>query len=100
MSSSLDDDDGDLGGLEDPQIDCYTNTAVVEILAPGSGEPAMTIDIEVISDRPLSTGELEARALAQAQPWIDTLIDSPSFRQRFGRTPTVNVVGLGVVFGC
>lgn len=100
MSSSFDDDDDDGSGLEDPTIDCYTHTAIVEILVPGSGEPAMSIDVEIIADRPLSTGELEARALAQAQPWINTLIDSPSFRARFGRTPQVNIVGLGVVFGC
>lgn len=102
MSSELDDEFGDdPSGLEDVPIDCYTNFAIVEIPNPDDPtQPAITHDIEIISDRPLSSAELEQAALNQVAPWLGALTASPRFRQRFGTQPPVNIIGAGVIHGC
>lgn len=102
MSSAFDDpDDDDLGDLEDPQVDCYTNFAIIEIPSPDDpSKVAITHDIEIISSRPLSTGELERQAMLQVAPWLGALQASPRFAQRFGTTPEINIIGAGVIHGC
>jgi hypothetical protein len=100
VSSAFDDDEEPPAGLEDPTIDCYTHFVMVEILLPGTSQPTLTHDVEVIASRQLSTGEAERLARLQVQPWIDTLANSPRFAQRFGTAPVVRLTATGSVFGC
>jgi hypothetical protein len=92
----------DLAGLEDePPVNCFTYSVVIQVSIPGSSEPGMLHDVEFVSRRPdLTDSQLRFMVDERAGPWLNVLSTSPRFRQRFGRQPTYNIVAVSIFQGC